>query len=167
MMIMANRLALDTLRWRQSRRWVAAILLAASMNGIAEDIQPGLWQITLESRVVATPDWNPEPFQLSQCLTAADAQNPEQLLIGLSTTGASGCEFLNRQASGQHLQFEVQCGGALGIHGQGTVDFTAMTVTGVLNARFAATDDAAEAVEMQNQLRAVYVGPCSSVSGSP
>ena len=161
--MMIDRLALNTLR----PRWVAAILLAVSMNGVAADIQPGLWRITLESRVAATPDWSPEPFELSQCLTAADAQNPEQLLIGLSTTGASGCEFLNRQASSQHLQFQVRCGGTLGIQGQGTVDFTATTVTGVLNARFAATDDAAEPVEIQNQLRAVYVGPCPAGGGMP
>lgn len=161
--MMINRFALNTLH----RRWVAAILFATSMNGIAEDIQPGLWRITLESRVAATPDWNPEPFQLNQCLTIADAQNPEQLLIGLSTSGASGCEFLNRQTSGQRLQFEVQCSGTLGIHGQGTVDFTATTVTGILNARFAATDNTTEAVEMQNQLRAVYIGPCPAGSGTP
>ncbi|MCC6136612.1 MAG: DUF3617 domain-containing protein [Candidatus Contendobacter sp.] len=161
--MMINRFALNT----PHPRWIAAILLAVSMNGIAEDIQPGLWRITLESRVAATPDWNPEPFQLSQCLTTADAQNPEQLLVGLSTSGVSGCEFLNRQASGQRLQFEVRCGGALGIQGQGTVDFTATTVAGVLNAHFAATDDAAEAVEMQNQLQAVYVGPCPAGGGTP
>ena len=144
----------------QYRSWLAVVLLAASASGFAEDIQPGLWRITVESRVAATPDWNPQPFELTQCLTAQDAQNPERLLTGLSTAGASGCEFHNQQGSAQHRQFEVRCGGALAIQGQGSVDLTATTVSGVLNVRFAAPDGTTEAVEMQNQLRAVYVGPC-------
>ncbi len=144
---------------QKGRSWIATILLVASVNGFAADIQPGLWQIILESRVAATPDWNPEPFTLTQCLTEQDAQRPDRLLTRLSTAGVSDCELHNRQASTSSLQFEVHCRGTLGIEGEGRVNFTATTVTGVLNARFAAIDGA-EAVEMQNQMQAVYVGPC-------
>ena len=155
-----NRIVPTALRKQKGWPRVAAVLLAASASGFAADIQPGLWRITLASRVAATPDWNPEPFELTQCLTEQDAQRPDRLLARLSTAGASDCELLNRQASTSSLQFEVRCRGTLGIEGQGRVDFTATTVTGVLNARFAAIDGA-EAVEMQNQMQAVYVGPCS------
>jgi hypothetical protein len=143
--------------------WLGVVVTWMVINppAMAEGIRPGLWQITLTSRVAATPDWNPEPFQLTQCLTEQDAQNPDQLLTGLSTSGASGCEFSNRQASEQRLRFEVRCAGTLGITGQGTVDFTTTTVNGVLTVRFTALDDATAPVEMQNQLQAVYRGPCS------
>jgi hypothetical protein len=142
--------------------WLGVVVtwMAVTSPVMAEGIQPGLWQITLESRVAATADWNPEPFQLTQCLTEQDAQNPDRLLTGLSTSDASGCEFSNRQASEQHLRFEVRCAGTLGIAGQGRVDFTATTVKGVLTVRFTALDDATAPVEMQNQLQAVYLGPC-------
>jgi hypothetical protein len=140
---------------------MAAVWMAISPPVMAEEMLPGLWQITLTSRVAATPDWNPEPFQLTQCLTEQDAQNPDRLLTGLSTSGASGCEFSNRQAAEQQLRFEVRCAGTLGIAGQGTVDFTTTTVNGVLTVRFTAQDDATAPIEMRNQLQAVYQGPCS------
>ena len=148
---------------RRLRFWlgIAAIGMMVSPLTVAEPMQPGLWQITLKSRVAATPDWNPDAFQLTQCLTEQDAENPDRLLTGLGTTGATGCEFLDRQATGQQLRFKVRCAGTLGIEGQGTVNFTATTVRGELTVRFAASEGATEAVEMQNQLQAVYVGPCS------
>ncbi len=140
---------------------MAAVWMAISLPTMAEEIRPGLWQITLTSRVAETPDWQPEPFQLTQCLTEQDAQNPDRLLTGLSTSGASGCEFSNRQAAGQHLRFAVRCAGTLGIEGQGAVDFTATTVKGVLTIRAASGDGSAALIEMQNQLQATYLGPCS------
>lgn len=139
----------------------------SSLSAIAEEMLPGLWQITLTSRVAATPDWNPEPFQLTQCLTEQDVQNPDRLLTGLSTSGASGCAFSNRHAAGQHLDFAVRCDGALGIEGQGAVDFTTTTVKGVLTVRFTALDDATAPLEMQNQLQATYQGPCSPDRAAP
>jgi hypothetical protein len=146
----------------------AIALIAVGMTGaVADDIQPGLWRITLESRVAATPDWNPEPFQLIQCLTKQDAQQPERLLASWGAAGASGCEFANRQASDQHLNFDLHCGGNLKIEGHGEVDFTATRLEGFLNVHFAASEDGAEPVDMQNRLQAVYLGTCPPGGESP
>lgn len=53
----------------------AMALMATGIGAVAEEIQPGLWRITLESRVAATPDWNPEPFRMgvvsNRCRPAA------------------------------------------------------------------------------------------------
>lgn len=150
---------------RQFPAYMAVALLAAGLGAAAEEIKPGLWQISLESRVAATPDWNPEPFQQTQCLTEHDAQNPDQFLSGMATAGASGCDFLNRQASANHLGFDVSCGGTLGIKGHGEVDFTAITLEGILNISFVADAGTAEVTEMQNKIRAVYLGACPSGGG--
>ena len=47
----------------------AAIAATASR---AADISPGLWEISMETRVAATPGFAPEPFKLTQCFTADD-----------------------------------------------------------------------------------------------
>lgn len=146
----------------------AIALIAAGMTGaVAEEIQPGLWRITLESRVAATPDWNPEPFQLTQCLTEQDAQRPERLLAGLSASGVSGCAFSNRHASARGLNFDLDCGGDPKITGHGEVEFTATRLEGFLNVRFAASADGAEPVAMQNRMQAVYLGHCPPDGASP
>ena len=145
----------------------AIALIATGAGAVAEEIQPGFWRITLDSRVAATPDWNPEPFQLTQCLTEQDARQPERLLAGLGASGASGCEFPNRQASARHLNFDLQCGGDLKIEGHGEVEFTATHLNGFLNVRFAAREDGAETVDMQNRIEAVYLGDCPPGGESP
>jgi hypothetical protein len=145
----------------------AMALIATGTGAVAEEIQPGLWRIALESRVAATPDWNPEPFQLTQCLTEQDARRPERLLASLGASGVSGCKFSNRQASARHLNFDLHCGGDPKIEGHGEVDFTATRLEGFLNVRFAASEDGAETVDMQNRMQAVYLGTCPPGGESP
>lgn len=135
--------------------WIPA-LCAASLQVQAEDITPGLWKISLESSVQASPDWNPEPFELSQCLTENEARHPEQLLLGMGSQGVTGCTFSNQQASGGHLSFDVNCAGTLGIRGHGDVRYTPTTLDGVLDVNLGE----AEKISMRNQLHASYLGGC-------
>lgn len=128
----------------------------------AEDIKPGLWKISMESGVAATPEWKPQPFELTQCLSVADAQNPDKLMLGMSSAGAAGCDFLNRQYSGNTLNFDVSCTGTLGIKGHGEVTFTATSLDGFLNV----TMGGEEKIDMQNKLHASYLGDCPSVGGA-
>jgi len=135
----------------------ALSLVAVTTNSFAvEDINPGLWKISMESGVAATPDWKPEPFELSQCLTASDAQNPDQLLLGMSSSGATGCDILNRQYSGNTLTFDVSCAGTLGLKGHGQVTFTATSLDGTLDV----TMGGEEKIDMQNKIHASYLGVC-------
>src|SRR5450432_611393 len=57
---------------------ILAALQAAAFSTpvLAADMLPGLWEITLETRVAAQPGFAPEPFHLRQCLTAADTGDP-------------------------------------------------------------------------------------------
>ncbi len=138
------------------------LIAVATSSFAVEDIKPGLWKISLESGVAATPDWKPQPFELSQCLTAADAQNPDRLLLGMSSSGATGCDFLNRQYSGNTLTFDVSCAGTLGIKGHGQVTSTATSLDGFLNVSVGGE----EKVDMQNQLHASYLGDCPTTGGA-
>lgn len=46
-----------------------------TLPAYAEDISPGLWEITMETRVPANTKSAPTPFNLSQCITASDAKD--------------------------------------------------------------------------------------------
>ena len=122
----------------------------------AEDVRPGLWKISLEAAVAASPDWKPQAFELTQCLTESDAQNPSRLLLGMASPGATGCDYSNRQYSGNSMTFDVSCAGTLGIKGQGQVTFTQTTLDGVLNLSMGGADK----IEMQNKIHASYLGSC-------
>jgi hypothetical protein len=143
-------------------RLSAMLALFAASNGLpAEDIKPGLWKISLESSVANTPDWRPEPFELTQCLTENDARNPDRLLAGMGGSGAFGCELLNRQTTGDHIGFDLRCAGDLGLQGHGEVSFTATSLDGVLDVNFGA----GEQTGMHNKLHAVYLGSCAETGG--
>jgi len=136
---------------------LAALALIASAHiAQAEDIRPGLWKISMESGVAATPDWKPQPFELTQCLTEADANNPAQLLLGMGSAGATGCDFSNKRYAGNTLSFDVSCAGTLGIHGNGKITYTATTLDGVLDVNMGETAK----VDMQNKIHASYLGEC-------
>jgi hypothetical protein len=129
----------------------------------AQDIRPGLWRITLESRVAATPGWQPAPFELTQCLTEDDARHPERLLTGLGGSGVSGCDFPSRNYGDGHLGFEVSCAGQLGLTGHGELDFTATRIDGTLDVSLGA----GERIDMGNALHAVYLGECAGSGAAP
>lgn len=134
-----------------------ALLLALCAPAQAEDIRPGLWKITLESRVAATPGWQPQPFELTQCLSQDDADHPERLLTGSGGPGVSGCDFGNRTYSAGHLSFDVACAGDLGLKGHGELDFSATRIDGALDVNFGEN----EKTDMGNQFHAVYLGECT------
>jgi hypothetical protein len=138
---------------------ISAALLAAAFSrpGLAADMSPGLWEITLETRVAAQPGFNPEPFRLQQCLTAADAKDPSALLGGLANPGAGGCSYSDKSYSGNTFRFSMRCGGSFGIKSHGEVTFSANTMTGTISA---IADVGGEKTELSNKISARRLGGC-------
>ena len=142
---------------------LAALSLIALFNTAqADDIRPGLWKITMESQVAASPDWKPEPFELTQCLTEADAQNPAGLLLGMATPGATGCDFPGKHYTGNSLKFDVSCSGTLGIKGHGEVTYSASVVDGFLDVNLGES----QKIDMRNKIHASYLGACPAGGGA-
>ncbi|MFH1605222.1 MAG: DUF3617 family protein [Pseudomonadota bacterium] len=129
--------------------------MALCASAQAADLSPGLWEITIETRVAAQPA--PEPFRLTQCLTAADARDPSALLGGLANPGASGCTYTNKTFSGNTFRFSMQCAGSFAIRSQGEVSFTSDTMNGTIDA---AADLGAEKVKLSNKISARRLGGC-------
>ena len=141
-------------------RWMTIVALQAaafSPPGFAADMSPGLWEITLESRVAAQPGFAPGPFRLTQCLTAADTGDPRALLGGIANPGVSGCTYTNKAYSGNTFRFSMQCGGSFAIQSQGEVSFTADTMNGTITA---VANVGAEKTEFGNKVSARRLGGC-------
>jgi len=136
---------------------IAAAGLACAPQAFAADPQPGLWQFTLETRVAAESAFTPPPFQLSQCLTAADAQNPDRLLGGMANPGATGCSYTDRNYSGDSFRFSMQCSGDYGIKATGEVSYGADAISGTIDS---VSTLSGKPIEMQNKITGRRVGGC-------
>ena len=141
-------------------QWMALVALQAaafSTAGLAADLSPGMWEITLETRVAAQPGFTPEPFRLRQCLTAADARDPSALLGGIANPGASGCNYSDKSYSGNTFRFSMQCEGSFGIQSRGEVTFSADTMNGAVSA---IANVGGEKTELSNKISARRLGGC-------
>jgi hypothetical protein len=137
---------------------LAAIQAAAFCTpGLAADMSPGLWEITLETRFAAQPGYTPEPVRLQQCLSAADARDPSALLGGMANPGASGCTYTDKAYTGNSFRFSMHCAGSLALQTQGEVSFTADAMTGSITA---IANVAGEKTEISNKVSARRLGGC-------
>jgi hypothetical protein len=123
----------------------------------AKDISPGLWEIVMNTNVPDQPDWKPEPFRVRQCLTAFDAANPEKLISGMATQGATGCTFTQSTNAGGVIRFANTCSGTHAIKTTGAIRFTATSMEG--NMRATANVGGQQTV-FENQITGRHLGAC-------
>ena len=137
---------------------IAAALALAAVPAIAQDISPGLWEISMETRVASDPGFQPAPYTMTQCLSAADAKDPGALFSKMSNPGASDCRFQDRNYHGSDsFTFSMTCSGIFNVRSSGEVKFTQETMDGTVNATASIGD---RDVETQNRLSAHRVGGC-------
>jgi hypothetical protein len=136
---------------------VAFAAAVCSTTALAADMSPGLWEITLESRVPAQPGFTPAPFRITQCLTAADARDPSALLGGMANPGASGCSYSDKAYSGNTFRFTMQCAGNFAIQSQGEVTYSADSMNGSISA---IANVGGEKTSLSNKVSARRLGGC-------
>ena len=129
----------------------------ASTVALAADVSPGSWEITMETRVPAEPGFAPPPFQITQCLTDADARDPSRVLGGVSNPGATGCNYSDKSYSGNTFSFSMQCAGTYEIKASGRVSFTADTMQGMIDSTASV---GGKPVQTQNKILARRLGGC-------
>lgn len=137
--------------------FAATLALFLTAGAQAQDISPGLWQLTLETRVSATPGFAPAPYTLNQCFTAADARDPSRLLGGVANPGASDCTYTDKAYRGNTFRFTMQCAGTLGITTRGELSFTATTLDGTITA---IADIGGQKTEISNRITGKRMGGC-------
>lgn len=130
---------------------------AFSEASLADDLSPGLWEITMETRMEASPEFVSPPVQLTQCLKNEDAHDPGKLLGGLSNPGVSDCAYANEGYSGNRFRFTIQCGGSLGLRSQGEVSFTPTTMSGAITSTGSVNG---QPIQFTNKVSARRLGDC-------
>lgn len=123
----------------------------------AADLSPGLWEISMEMRVPGQPEFQPPPFLLKQCLTAADARDPSKVLGQAANPGATGCSYSDRSYSGNTFRFSVQCAGTFAIRQRGEMTFGSNSMNGTLTGT---ADVGGQKTEINNKIAARRLGNC-------
>lgn len=135
----------------------ATFALFMTTGAQAQDISPGLWQLTIETRVSATPGFVPAPYTLNQCFTAEDVRDPSRVLGGVANPGASGCTYTDKAYTGNTFRFRMQCAGTFGISTRGEMSFTATTLDGTITAT---ADVGGQKTEFSNRISGKRIGGC-------
>lgn len=88
-------------------------------------VQPGNWELTVVSEMQGQ---QLGPMSKTQCFTEADTHDPGRVL-----GAGQGCEFSNRQESGDSYTFDVKCSGLLPMSGRGRIRQDANSFDGELD----------------------------------
>ena len=134
-----------------------ALLTTIVPSSFAADIQPGLWELVLETRVPASPDFSAAPATMNQCLTAQDAQDPSRVLGGAANPGASDCTYTDKRFVGNTFSFRMQCAGSFGIQAQGEITYSATSMEGSI---VSTANMTGQATEFHSKLAAHRLGGC-------
>lgn len=134
-----------------------AMLTIVSPWSFAADIQPGLWELVVETRVAASPDFSPAPYTMNQCLTAQDAQDPSRILGSAASPGALDCTYAEKIFSGSTFRFKMQCAGSLGMQARGEITYSATSMEGSI---VSTANMMGQATEMQSRIAARRLGGC-------
>lgn len=115
-------------------RIVTLGLCTLALAGVAraEDIAPGLWELSLEARVDSDAGFQPGPMTLNQCITTDDARDPGKLLGPIAAAGATGCSYSEKHYVGKKFHFTMQCSGTLELKTTGEVTFSATMLRGMI-----------------------------------
>jgi hypothetical protein len=124
---------------------------------LADDVAPGLWEISLDASVDAAPDFTPGPVTVTQCFSKQDTSDPGKLLASVATPGAGDCAYTERAYAGAHFRFKMQCSGALQLRSSGDVSVSSTSIEGVMT-----TSSSVDglAVEFRSVIHGRRLGDC-------
>ncbi len=112
------------------------------------DIGEGNWELEVTTVMPGAPS---TPVKQTQCMTAADAKDPANLIGG----PGPGCSFNNRRDDGSTFSFDIACASAL--NGSGALRYAHDSLDGEIVVRMKQGD---QQVEVRSVLKARRLGPC-------
>ena len=140
-------------------RLIAAALLGLgwSLLAPAEELTPGLWEISLELQLPGAAPQTALPTRVSQCLSAADARDPSKILGAMATPGASDCRYVDKTDSGNAFHFSMECAGTYQLKLRGDLVHSSTSMSGsiVTHAQIGG-----QAVELPSRVSARRLGDC-------
>ena len=137
---------------------VAAALALGAPFAYAQDVSPGLWEITMETRVPADAGFQPPAAKITQCITRDTAKDPGMLFSQIGNPGASNCRYQDRNYHpGGVFTFAMTCAGVYQLRSAGKVTFTKDTMDGIVSAIAKIGE---QDVETQNKVSGRRLGGC-------
>jgi len=138
---------------KYSRIALGLVLLLSTCALQAEDVKPGLWNISL----TMTPEGAAPigPFSQQKCFTKADAQDPQKLF---AEAGGVDCSYGDTQVQGNHLSFSMRCGGEVPLSGHGSVTFNSTSFEGEMDVT--ANISGIGEIQSKNQISGKRAGDC-------
>jgi hypothetical protein len=136
---------------------VCASLLAVAHVARADDLAPGLWELSLEAKVEADPGFQTGPLTVNQCVTKNETSDMSKVLAPITTAGASNCSFSEKSYVGDTFRFTMQCAGTLQLKTTGEVTFSATAMHGTITT--SSTIDG-KSVEFTSAISGHRLGDC-------
>ena len=134
-----------------------ALLLLAAGTACAAEPRPGRWELSLETRVAAAPDFAPPAGSLSECFSAADARDPARMIGAIATPEASACTYRERSYQGNVFRFTLECSGDFALKTRGEVTFSADEFSGELST---SGQVGGQTTEFKSRLKGKRLGGC-------
>ena len=135
-------------------------LTTVPMAAVAQEMQPGRWEISLTMTTPSAPDQNFGPFTQSYCISSADVLDPTRLL-GMVGATPNTCSYGKHQVSGNELRFDISCPGiaSLALEGSGQANWTPDTMSATFTIR-SRTQEGMAPISAQIGLSAHRTGGC-------
>jgi hypothetical protein len=114
------------------------------------DLGEGSWELEITTMMPGAPA---APVKQVQCLSAADAKDPANLI---GSPGA-GCAFGNRRDDGATFSFDVTCNAGAPLSGSGTLRYARESLDGEIVVRMKQGE---QQMEVRSILKAKRLGPC-------
>ena len=140
-------------RAKYSRTVLSLLLLLPTFALQAEDVKPGLWNISLTMTAEGAAPIG--PFSQQKCFTKADAQDPQKLF---AEAGGVDCSYGDTQVQGNRLSFNIRCGGEVPLSGHGSVTFSPTSFEGEMDVT--ANISGIGEVQTKNQISGKRAGDC-------
>lgn len=137
-------------------RKALALLLFASPCAMAQQVEPGNWELTVTSQMQGL-EKPIGPLSQTRCFSAEDIKDPGRVL----GTGGS-CQFSNRQGSDALYTFDVKCGGALPMSGTGRIRQSAHSFESDLELGIDAGAAGGGNLAMRTSITGKRLGPCKN-----
>ena len=134
---------------------LAALVLTTVAR--ADDLTPGLWELSLDAKAASEPGFQAGPIMVNQCLTKDDARDPRKVLGPLTTAGATDCTYSRSTYDGGTFRFAMQCGGTLGLKTTGEVTFSATLFNGTITT---SSTIAGKRVDFKSAITGRRLGDC-------
>lgn len=137
------------------KAWLGLLLLLPAFSGdAAPNMREGMWEVTTRTEIRGGPAQMPavRPQTMAQCFTRRDVENPQSMI-----PGQSGCSVQDVNATGDRVQWRMQCSSPFPMQGTGETIYSGGSFSGSSAVN---TDTAGMKLELTMTYSGRRIGEC-------